>query len=142
MKNVQAMLDAGATFGLEQEGLDELLMANVQGDGLDMVRLLLKSGASPNAKNDDATALMLAAEYGKPEMMKLLIEAGADLNAKDDDGWTALMYASDVDKTRMLIDAGADLTVKSKDGKTALALAIENQQEDVAKFLKSRGAPK
>jgi ankyrin repeat protein len=141
-KNIQALLDAGATFDLEQQELDELLMQNVNGADLDTIRLLLKAGASPNAKEDDETALMRATEYGKPEALKILIDAGADLNATDDDGWTALMYANDVDKIKILIDAGADMKVKSKDGKTALALAIENQQEEVATFLKSRGAPK
>jgi ankyrin repeat protein len=74
--------------------------------------------------------------------MKLLIDAGADLNTKDDDGWTALMYADDVQRTELLLKTGADMTVKSKDGKTALTLAIENQQEEIAKLLKSRGAPR
>jgi ankyrin repeat protein len=74
-------------------------------------------------------------------MLKLLIDAGAELNATDNEGRTALMYAGDIERVRVLLNAGIDLTLKSKDGKTALTLAIENRQDDIAKVLKSRGAP-
>ncbi|HEX7722781.1 MAG TPA: ankyrin repeat domain-containing protein, partial [Pyrinomonadaceae bacterium] len=66
-------------------------------------------------------------------------DAGADVNAVDGDGWTALMRANDVENVRILLNAGADMTLKNKDGKTALTLSAE--QEDIAKLLRSRGAP-
>jgi ankyrin repeat protein len=39
---------------------------------LDLVRLLLKSGASPHAGGPEATAVHWATEFGSPEMKKLL----------------------------------------------------------------------
>lgn len=83
--------------------------------------------------------LMHAAERGKPATVKILIDAGADLNAVDDDGWSALMRANDVESVRLLLNGGADMSLKNKEGKTALALNAE--QEDIAKLLRSRGAP-
>jgi ankyrin repeat protein len=140
-QSMKALLDAGATFDLKQEQLDELLLQAVQGEDAGTVRILLQAGANVDAKEGDVTALMRAAERERPEAVKLLIDAGAGLNARDDDGWTALMYANDVESVRLLINAGADTSAKSKDGKTALALAIENKQDDIAKLLKSHDAP-
>ncbi|PYS69175.1 MAG: ankyrin repeat domain-containing protein, partial [Acidobacteria bacterium] len=44
-----------------------------------------------------------------------------------------------VESVRVLLNAGADMSIRTKDGKTALTL--NEQQEDIAKLLRSRGAP-
>ena len=47
------------------------------------IELLLRHGAKINARaNDGATALILAANMGKPEMVKFLIDKGADVNLR------------------------------------------------------------
>jgi hypothetical protein len=57
----------------------------------DAVKLLLESGANPNAKSPKGdTALHIAAHDGKLEPLRELVHAGADVNARNAAGQTAL----------------------------------------------------
>lgn len=81
------------------------LMYAAAGGHAEVVRLLLKAGARPNATTVyDETALMYAAGNGHSETTRLLIQAGADLNVtagddsfevrgRGDYGGTPLVYA-------------------------------------------------
>lgn len=140
-ENLIVLIDAGANINLTQKVLDEALVRAANHEDAKLVRVLLKAGASANAKDDNKTVLMIAAENGKPETIKALVDAGAEIDAVTDDGWTALMYADDVESVRMLLNAGADMSIKNKDGLTALGMAIKYDQTDSIKLLKSRGAP-
>jgi ankyrin repeat protein len=140
-ENLIALIGAGASINLKQKDLDHALVSATNHEDLKLVRVLLKAGASANAKDDDKTVLMIAAENGKPEIIKVLVDAGAELDSVNDSGWTALMFANDVENVRVLLNAGADMSIKNKDGLTALGMAIKYEQEDSVKLLRSRGAP-
>jgi len=141
-QNLKALLDAGSRFNLPEDELTNLFLQAAINDDPSVVRLMLEAGANANAKDDSGTtALMSAALSGKPETLKILIAAGADLNTVDDRGVSALMRVSEVENARALLDAGADMSLRNKEGKTALALAIENNENEIIKLLKSRGAP-
>jgi len=61
---------------------------------LDLVRILLASGADPNvAQAGGWTPLHQAAAHGREEIAKLLLNRGASLTAKSDDGRTPLEMA-------------------------------------------------
>jgi len=114
---------------------------------LEIVKLLLKSGANVNAKADNSwTALMEAAkghsylrkafiDKGRKdvatiptEFARLLLERGADANAMDEAGRTALMTAAangQTETVKLLIEAGVDVNAKDPDGGTALIYLIE-----------------
>ena len=62
--------------GLSQEELDEKLLSAADLGELDEVRLLLKTGANPNAK--EGQALYLAGKGSNLEVVVELLEAGAD----------------------------------------------------------------
>src|SRR5262245_33968262 len=65
----------------EPDGTTALHWA-IRGDEDEIVRLLLKAGASPDAANRyGVTPLMLAATNGNPVLTDLLLKAGADANA-------------------------------------------------------------
>ena len=63
----------------------------------EMVALLLKHGAEPNARNGRGeTPLEQAISVARPwaaEAVKLLVDHGADVNAKDSKGLPPLAYA-------------------------------------------------
>jgi ankyrin repeat protein len=139
---LRALINAGAAINLSASDLNQALLNALSGDDSAGVKVLLETGADANAmESDSMTALMVAAQNAKPDAVKALVRAGAKINEIDEDGWTALMHVQDVESARILLNAGADMTVKNNEGKTALRLAIESDQEDIVKLLKSRGAP-
>merc|ERR1712223_1386212 len=77
-----------------QHGQTALMLAVSHGR-LDMVKLLVDSGADLNIRDEDgSSALMCAAEHGQTEIVKYLMsQPDADLSAKDNDGLTALAVA-------------------------------------------------
>jgi hypothetical protein len=77
-----------------QHGQTALMLAVSHGR-LDMVQLLVESGADLNIRDEDgSTALMCAAEHGQMEIVKyLLSQTDTDVLAKDNDGLTALAVA-------------------------------------------------
>ncbi len=74
---------------------DLALIRAVNGNQLSDVQVILRHGASVNAKDKyGQTALMWAAEDQEVEIVRLLLDAGANPNAKDKDGLTALMWCA------------------------------------------------
>jgi len=80
---------------------------------LAMVRALLDSGASVNAKtNRGWTALMGAAEHSRTDILLELLDRGADIDATTQDGWSALTFARNATfsprvAVQVLVDRGA-----------------------------------
>jgi len=119
--------------------------------GLEIVRDLLRQGASANATNtgsNSLTALTVAAGRGYPRLAKLLLDSGANVNAKGevlvqgagDDfvlgGITPLSsaaFSGDVQVVRMLIDHGADLN--TRDGRGASVMLQARSNDVVQTFL-------
>jgi ankyrin repeat protein len=65
-----------------------------------------------------------APERNGAEMAQLLLDHGAKPNAADPDGWTALIYAIEVENSntvRTLIEHGADVNILDKQGRPPLA---------------------
>jgi ankyrin repeat protein len=119
----------------------------------DTVRLLTRFGIDIDATDDEgATALMRAAEQGKPAVAAGLLDAGADVNATDDEfGATALMIAAFYGRdeiVRALIGAGADPNARARGdeekdeiaGWTALMFAASEGHAAVVSQLLEAGA--
>ena len=91
-------------------------------DALEIINLLAKAGADPNARDTHGdTALMLAS--GEPDVIRVLVRMGAAVNWQNLSGQTALMSSINPEGTKVLLEAGADPYLKDREGKTALDLA-------------------
>ncbi|MGD9791585.1 MAG: ankyrin repeat domain-containing protein [Phycisphaerales bacterium] len=94
------LLKAGAPIAdADNDGVTILAHAakSPAGDenAIELLRLLLDSGANPNTPGvDGVTPLMWAADAADQPRILLLLNNGADANAKDKDGRTALDWAS------------------------------------------------
>lgn len=99
---------------------------------LQLVKLLLNSGANVNAADETgftplmsaATAKMTSTEQSNAVI--LLLSSGANINAQDKNGTTALMYAVLDNKpalVKLLLENGANESIKDGEGYTALQLA-------------------
>jgi hypothetical protein len=112
--------------GYPQPTADFLVMTAGTGE-LELVKLFLAAGYSPDTKANGTPAIVNAAMSGHGDVVEYLIAAGADVNAVDDVNTTALMrIASNCEATktvRALLKAGARTGIKSAGGTTAAQLA-------------------
>jgi len=163
---VRMLLDAGAEpEGANPDGQTALMLAIKTGETA-VVDLLIKAGANVNTieKFHKQTPLMWAASAPRNAgaMTKLLLSKGADFKPRamftdwpsqitsepraqyrPVGGLTALLYAARdgcSDCVDALIGAGADVNFPTPDGVTALMLALDNDHNDVARLLLTRGA--
>jgi ankyrin repeat protein len=124
--------------------LSILLIRKASRSDESMAKLLLDLGADVRAaRQDGATALLIAAACGYLHVSKLLLENGADVQAAMEDGAAALTLAAQsghVDVTKLLLENGADARAATQDGATALMIAAESGHMDVTKLLLEKGA--
>lgn len=164
---VKMLLDAGSgPEGANSDGETALMMAIRNGD-LALVQTLVTAGANVNVveKVQEQTPLMWAASANRnaAEMVKVLLSKGANVKAraKTTDwpaqmtsepraqyhsygGLTPLLYAARggcYACVEELVAAGADVNVPNlAEGVTPLMIALDNNHNDVAKFVLDHGA--
>ena len=110
-----------------------------------MVELLLKKGASVNARTPDRfTPLMEAAYNGSPRVLEALLQRGAEVNDEDRYGCTPLMFMTIdrdgkephvLDIARRLLERGANATKTNHDGLNAAMMAVKNGMYDLVELL-------
>jgi len=88
--------------------------------------------------------LLGAASEADLELVQSLLEAGVNPNAADDEGWTALMWAAQLNETAIgssLIEAGAKLdSVEQSYEETALTIALYNESLEMVALLLEEGS--
>jgi ankyrin repeat protein len=94
---------------------------------------------------DDATALHFAAFFGQPECVRVLLEHGADVHAVSPTfgNVTPLHSAAAADSleiVRMLVEHAADVNARQNGGFTALDAAVQNENEELCRYLEEHGA--
>ncbi len=90
------LLKAGARIEESEPGYTPLMYAAMS-DDVEMIRLLVKSGARVNAvakgEYGGGNPLLIAVENGRAEAVKVLIELKADVNVRNSEGETPLQLA-------------------------------------------------
>ena len=122
-----------------------LLHAAAGNGQLEMVKMLLKRGASVNLQTSlGGTALMEAANYGELSIVIVLLQHSADPDLKSIDGDTALMYAADLGQqacVKALLRAKANTELLNKDGLAALQYSEGRGHMNFAKLIRQHTAP-
>jgi hypothetical protein len=91
-KDFERLVAAYVNHSLGRTVLANALRSAVINSRIEMVKLLLERGVSPNPVSSAPTytTLMQAAGSANLELVKLLLDAGAEINAQDETGKTAL----------------------------------------------------
>lgn len=143
LKIARLLINSGADLNTWKE--KPLFAAATKGH-TELVKLLLASGANPDApKPDSWTALHTAMVTYHPEIAEILINAGADVNATSITGATPLVIAVERgygELVTILLAKGAKTDPVNPQGFTALKIALANKQADIAKELIKAGATK
>jgi ankyrin repeat protein len=120
---------------------DTLLHLAAAGYRVEIVTLLLASGADPNSSlnhrqsrplhyaADTCLTSKACAASNQVETIRCLLQAGADIDAPDKNGATPLHRAvrtRGADAVHFLLDAGCDPLLKNKPGSTPFHLAVQN----------------
>ncbi len=115
-----------------------------QGETRRLQALLTKQPALVSARfANNATALHIAAGYGRVDIIRLLLQKGADIHAKDRYGVTPLHYAVLKKQHQALVELlrrGANVNDASFGGLTPLHLAARIDDTVAINILLSRGA--
>jgi ankyrin repeat protein len=145
-KRLRKQLDRDVSPDVRDDGgQTALYIATVQ-DELQLVHVLLRSGADPdraNAGDGGETPLCAAASQGKLGIVQLLLAAGADPDAREADGLTPLIWAVQggwFDCASALLEAGANPNRRDPAGRTALHWAASRGSLRIARLLLVRGA--
>jgi ankyrin repeat protein len=116
---MRRLLEAGADpNGQLQDGTGILHLAAMRGDP-GMVRMLLDSGANPNAEDELGQTPLFYLEPGGAGVLQVLLDAGADVDHQAKFGKTPMMSlvaTGQFQSIFVLLSAGADWSVKSRSG--------------------------
>ena len=164
---VQYLLEHGANVNRPINACRLPLIAAVEEQQVDIVKILLTWGANPNEGEShdslDYDSVYDIFSFGLPlhecvrgvkpgdkisssravVIMKLLLQHGAHIDEADHCGHTALHLAAMygyIPLAQLLIQTGANIGQMDHDGETTLNLAVHDDRMDMAMFLIHRGA--
>jgi ankyrin repeat protein len=143
---LEAMLtDAGAVSRRTHFGWT-LLHMSAFGGNVATTELLLKKGAAIDARagskfrNTPLQTALLSSQYATA---KILLEHGADALVRQSKGFTPMhegAISGRIDILQLLLDHGAEINSVADNGQTPLAEAIRGKHDDVAAWMKTKGA--
>lgn len=139
---VQSLLEDGASVDLrsakDPKGMTSMMTPMhfaAEGGRAEVIKLLLRHGASPHATNESgATPFFRAARSGSLKAMRVLYDAGSDIDTSKGSGFTPLFEAVAQCRPKIacqLLAWGADPTVLIDDHHCTLSLLRRAQHSEV-----------
>ena len=110
---------------------------------IDIVQLLVESGARLVIPGEEITALAFATIHGHTDIVQYLVSAGAPVDAPNEDGVTSLICAcrnNHSEIAHFLLTHGADPNIQDQNNTTALHYACYNQKTECVELLLAHGA--
>lgn len=135
-----------SVFSLPELGIPALHIAAMNGDTVELKKLLAQCSYPDEVDMHYVTALHLAAFWGKLAACTLLIKAGASLDVQDALGDSPLHHAVDrpgnLESSKLLIRAGAKINALNYEGLAPLnkALVADSVDYETVVFLIHSGA--
>ena len=142
-ENLKYLLEKGVNPNSKYRE-DSMLIWAIQSENVEIVKLLVESGADINGVNDEEeTPLLKAAPVGLTKIVEYLLSHGGDvaIDKTSSRGYTPVYIASCygcADVVKLLLERGADINICPKDGKTALERALKYGHTDVVRLLLKR----
>lgn len=140
---VALLLESGASIDVIDESENTLLHKAVGTGNTEIVDLLLKAGANPNATNDAGSTPFFSALLKDQDMIFLLLDAGLDVNADLGSGSSYLKWAAlfgNAEAVSLLIQFEADPNLCDNDEITPLHWAVLSNSTEVVEVLLKAGA--
>lgn len=143
---IALLVERGANLKVRNKSGDTPLLRVVSQYGsskeaVELVDLMLRSGAEINAAtNDGRTVLVAAIGGGNRAVVEKLIAAGADVNAKGMHTTPLIAAAGRIELLRLLLDNKADPNLAADSGQTVLDQATRAGNLEAAKLLLDAGA--
>jgi ankyrin repeat protein len=144
LDKLKALLDehADLVFSKDYENRTPLLLAAATGQ-TNAVAMLLAYKADVHSRDDEGeTPLHIAAFYDYVGVAELLLANKADVNARDNEDKTPLHKAvmwGHTDMVKLLLANKADINAKDQSGYTPLHYSENNEDKNVAEFLRQHG---
>jgi len=135
-----AGVDVDTKFAIDAQKKPAILLS-IENDDIEMVRLLLRLGASVN----QSEALYVACSMGAHHIVQILLsESRPNINGRTHHGSTPLhaaVLSGSTETVEELIERKASLGLQDRDGRTPLHLAALGGNSDICRTLLGHGAP-
>ena len=142
---VQCLLDHGADVNPKEDDYSTPLHWAAYYGHVDVVRVLLKHNADVHSKDDKGWTPLHDTTRNSDfksdllQVVRLLLEHGANANARNNEHMTPLhtfsIGGSDLEVARILLEHGADIDAEDKKGRTPWQLAVEMNEQEIARLL-------
>lgn len=130
----------------EQEG-KSLLMVAIEEERYEVFEFLLKNGANPNFRNEQAdprkrqVVMELASVNSDSRFLELALRFGGNPNTLNSYKRPILTIAvTSLENTKLLVEHGADINAIGANGNSAIHRAVRIKNYDVAYYLIKQGA--